>query len=117
MKNTTYLFKGLIFSALLFSLMVLLLAFLMQHLQWRDSVMLPLLVIVYCISSLCGSLYFSKHAKKRRFLWGIGFGTALFALYLAASFCLAPEAGVNTQRMLIFLASSLASGCLGGMLS
>ena len=116
-QNAMYLLKGLFLSALLFSLMVLLLALLMQKAQWGDSVLLPLLVVTFCLSSFLGSLYFSKHADKRRFLWGTGFGIAFFALYLILAFCLTPATDMDSNRVLTFLASALASGCLGGMLS
>jgi len=116
-QNSLYLLKGLFLSTFFFILLILFLAFLMQQTGWSDSVILPLLVIVFCLSTFLGSLYFAKHTDKRRFLWGILFGMAFFVLYLAAAFAITPPDVTDGSRLLTFLASSLASGCIGGMLS
>ena len=116
-QNIVYLFKGLLFSTLLMTALVFLLAFVMQQTQWQTSVMSPLLIVAYCLSTFTGSWYFSKHAEAKRFLWGIGFGAAFFVIYLIALFCITPVAAISMDRVLTFLAFGVIAGCVGGMLS
>lgn len=118
MKQTLiYLAKGLLFSSLLMVLATLFLAFLMMQSGWSDSVMFPLLILTFCLSAFLGGRYFAKHAETRRFLWGIGFGAAFFAVYVIVSYFLSSTGAPLSDNALTFLISSLASGCVGGMLS
>lgn len=116
-QNLMYLLKGLLFSTLLMTALVFLLAFVMQKTEWGDSVMSPLLIVAFCLSALVGGLYFAKHAEARRFLWGLGFGAAFFVIYLIALFSITPASAIGIDRVLTFLAFSLLSGCVGGMIS
>ena len=75
-QNAIYMLKALLFSALIFALATLLLAFLMMKTGWGDSVMFPMLIVFFCLAAFLGGRYFAKHAETRRFLWGIGFGAA-----------------------------------------
>lgn len=115
-QNAIYLLKGLLFSALILTLATLFLAFLMMKTGWNDPVMFPLLVVFFCLSAFLGARYFAKHAEARRFLWGIGFGAVFFVLYAAVTYFLSTN-GVLSNNAITFLISSLAAGCVGGMLS
>lgn len=118
MKQTLlYLLKGLLFSTLLMTLSVLFLAFLMMKTGWNDSVMFPLLIVFFCLASFIGGRYFAKHAQARRFLWGIAFGGAFFAVYLTTAYFLSSDAPELSGNTLTFLAAGLGAGCIGGMLS
>lgn len=118
MKQTgIYLCKGLLFSSLLMTLFLLLLAFLMMQTGWNDSVMFPLLITSFCLSSFIGGRYFAKHAQSRRFLWGILFGAVFFLLYLLVSYALSPQEAFFSDNTSMFLLCSLGLGCVGGMLS
>lgn len=116
-QNAVYLLKGLLFSTLLMSLATLLLALVMFKTGWGDSVMFPLLIVFFCLSAFVGGLYFAKHATARRFLWGIGFGAAFFVVYLAAVYFLSSDPILISDHTLLFLATALGGGCVGGMLS
>ena len=116
-QNIVYLLKGLLFSTILMALMVVLLAFVMFKAQLGDSTMSTLLVIAFCLSTFTGAWYFAKHAKAKRFLWGLGFALAFFCLYLLLTVSLSPDFHVQIERMITMLAFSLISGCVGGMLS
>lgn len=116
-QNAIYLLKGLLFSALIFILAVLFLAFLMMKTGWGDSVMFPVLIAFFCISALLGGRYFAKHAEARRFVWGIAFGAAFFVLYAVITYFLSPDGALLSDNAVTFLISSLAAGCVGGMLS
>jgi len=118
MKQTVvYLLKGLLFSTLLMAAFTLLLAFIMFKTQWGDSVMFSLLLITFCISAFIGGRYFAKHAQTRRFLWGVGFGAAFFAVYLATTYLLSSDGVFLSDNAMSFLIASLGAGCFGGMLS
>lgn len=116
-QNAIYLFKGLLFSALIFTLSTLLLAFLMMKTGWGDSVMFPVLIVFFCLAAFLGGRYFAKHAETRRFLWGIGFGVAFFVLYAIVTYFLSSDGAFLSDNATTFLISSLAAGCIGGMLS
>ena len=109
--------KGLLFSAILLTTLIFFLAFLMYKTQWNDSVISPLIIISYCLSAFIGSFYFAKHTEKRRFLWGLLFGTIFFLLYVAVILSFTFSSGFSTERLLTFFAFSLGAGCLGGMFS
>ena len=109
--------KGLLFSAILFTALLFFLAFLMYKTEWTDSVMSPLLIVAYCLSTFIGSFYFAKHTSKRHFLWGLFFGAIFFLVYLAVVLSLTFSSGFSIERLLTFFAFSLVAGCLGGMFS
>ena len=116
-QNLIYLAKGLLFSALALTLAILLLALLMMKTGWGDSVMFPMLIVFFCLSVFLGGRYFAKHAEARRFVWGIGFCAAFFVLYVIVTYFLSADCAFLSDNALTFLISSLAAGCVGGMLS
>lgn len=116
-QNIIYLLKGLLFSGITIVLSTLLLAFLMMKTGWGDSVMYPMLIVFFCLATFIGSRYFSKHAPSKRFIWGILFGTAFFALYLIVTYFLSENSSLFSENAMTFLFAAVGSGCIGGMLS
>ena len=116
-QNILYLVKGLLFSALILTLATLLLALLMMKTGWGDSVMFPMLIVFFCLAVFLGGRYFAKHAESRRFIWGIAFGAAFFMLYAVVTYFLSANGALFSDNAITFLISSLAAGCVGGMLS
>ncbi len=116
-QNVIYLLKGLFFSVLIMVPATLLLAFVMMKTGWGNSVMFPLLLVFFCFSAFLGGWYFARHAPSRRFLWGIGFGAAYFALYVAVTYFLSDSDALLSDNAFSFLAAALGAGCVGGMLS
>ena len=116
-QNILYLVKGLLFSALILTLATLLLALLMMKTGWGDSVMFPMLIVFFCLAVFLGGRYFAKHAESRRFIWGIAFGAAFFMLYAVVTYFLSANGALLSDNAITFLISSLATGCVGGMLS
>lgn len=116
-QNTIYLFKGLLFSTLIITLATLLLALLMMKTGWGDSVMYPMLIVFFCLATFLGGRYFAKHAPSKRFIWGILFGAAFFALYLIINYFLFDDTALLSENAMTFLLSAVGSGCIGGMLS
>ena len=116
-QNIIYLLKGLLFTALILTLSTLLLAFLMMKTGWSDSVLYPVLIAFFCLSVFIGGRYFAKHAESKRFLWGIWFGAAFFALYLIVNYTLSEDTGLLSENAMTFLIAAVGSGCVGGMSS
>ena len=116
-QNTIYLLKGLLFSTLIITLATLLLAFLMMKTGWGDSVMYPMLIAFFCLAAFIGGRYFAKHAPSKRFIWGILYGTAFFALYVLVTYFLSGNETVLSENAMTFLLAAIGSGCVGGMLS
>ncbi len=116
-QNLVYLFKGLLFSTILITIATLLLALVMMKTGWGDSVMFPLLIACFCLSSFIGGRYFAKHAESKRFIWGILFGTVFFALYLIINYFLSENTVLLSENAMTFLLAAVGAGCVGGMLS
>ena len=116
-QNCIYLLKGLLFSTLIITLATLLLAFIMMKTGWGDSVMYPMLIGCFCLASFIGGRYFAKHAPSKRFIWGILFGTAFFALYLIINYFLSDSTALLSENAMTFLLAAAGGGCVGGMLS
>ena len=114
-QNTIYLLKGLLFSSLILTLVILLLALLLMKTGWADTVIFPLLLTFFGIAALVGARYFAKHAPSKRFLWGILFGAAFFSLYLIVSALFSGNDTLISKNAMTFLLTALAGGCLGGM--
>jgi len=116
-QNLIYLLKGLFFSTLIIAASTLLLALLMMKTGWGDVVMYPMLIVCFCLAVFLGGRYFAKHAPSKRFLWGILFGAAFFALYLILNYFLSDSTSLLSENAMTFLFAAVGSGCAGGMLS
>jgi len=116
-QNTLYLLKGLLFSAVIITLATLALAYLMMKTGWGDSIMYPMLLVFFCLATFLGGRYFAKHAPSKRFIWGILFGTAFFALYLIVTYFISGSGTLLSENAMTFLLAAVGSGCVGGMLS
>lgn len=115
-QNVIYLLKGVLFSSLLMTCLIFLLALVLQLTGWSDSTISLLIILSFGLCGFLGGLYFAKHADKRRYLWGLLFGGTYFLVYLAASFLLSATVP-DLNQTLTMLACALGFGCLGGMLS
>ncbi len=116
-QNIIYLLKGLLFSALLFTLSCLLLAYAMMKTGVSDTTLFVFLLCTFSFSVFVGGRYFAKHANARRFLWGILFGAVVFGIYLFLTFCFSSGSSLLSGHSVYFLVTSLVAGCAGGMLS
>jgi putative membrane protein (TIGR04086 family) len=114
-QNAIYLLKGLLFSSLILTLVILLLALLLMKTGWADTVIFPLLLVFFGIATLVGARYYAKHTTSKRFLWGILFGAAFFSLYLVVSALTAGNDTLISENAMFFFLTSLVSGCIGGM--
>ncbi len=112
-----YLLKGLLFSSLITGLLLLLIALLMYKAGISESVASPMVVGAYILAALIGGFYFAKHAQSRRFLWGMLFGTAFYAVYLLIAACYGTLLSMGIGELASMLAFSVVAGMAGGMVS
>lgn len=97
-------------------IMLAILAGLLYKLQLGENVIEIGIIVVYVISSLLAGLFFSKGAKSRRFLWGMGAGAVYFLVICAVSIVLEPEFAFLSNSCITTLTICVGSGMLGGML-
>lgn len=116
-EKVVYLCKGLLFSSLITGILLLFVAFLMYKAGLSESVASPMVVGSYVLAALVGGFYFAKHAKSRRFFWGLGFGAAFFAVYLLVAACCGTLLAMGIGEIVSMLLFSLAAGMAGGMIS
>ncbi|MGN0505071.1 MAG: TIGR04086 family membrane protein [Lachnospiraceae bacterium] len=116
-EKIVYLCKGLLFSSLITGVLMLLVALFMYKAGISESIAAPLVVASYLLAAFVGGLYFAKHAKARRFLWGLLFGAAFYVVYLLVAACYGTIPSMKIGEAVLMLAFSLVAGMAGGMLS
>ena len=104
------LLKCLLGAYVITGLLLLLTAGLLYKCNLSEKVIDIAIIAIYVISSLLAGLFYSKGAKSRRFLWGMGAGVAYFLIICVLS--IEPVSNSSITTLLI----CLGSGMLGGML-
>lgn len=74
------------------------------------------IIAIYVISSLLAGLFYAKGASGRKFLWGMGAGTAYFLILSVLSMILEQNYTPLSNSCITTLLICLGSGMLGGML-
>ena len=103
------LLKCLLGAYVITGLLLLLTAGLLYKCNLSEKVIDIAIIAIYVISSLLAGLFYSKGAKSRRFLWGMGAGVAL-------SIAMEPDFAPVSNSSITTLLICLGSGMLGGML-
>lgn len=116
-EKVVYLLKGLLFSSLITGILLLLIAFLMYRTGLSESIAAPMVVAAYILGALIGGFYFARHAAARRFLWGLLFGVAFYAVYLLVAACYGTLLSMQITEMVSMLVFSVVAGMAGGMIS
>ena len=106
------LLKCLLGAYVITGLLLLLTAGLLYKCNLSEKVIDIAIIAIYVISSLLAGLFYSKGAKSRRFLWGMGAGVAYFLIICVLSIAMEPDFDSSITTLLI----CLGSGMLGGML-
>ncbi len=110
------LLKCLMASYVVTGIMLVILAGLLYKLQLGENIVEIGIIVIYVVSSMLAGLFFSKGAKSRRFMWGMGAGAAYFLIICAVSMALEPDFAVLSNSCITTLAICVGSGMLGGML-
>ena len=96
---------------------LMILAFLLYKFPLDESAVSIGIIIIYIFSTFLTSFICGKKCKKRKFLWGLGIGSAYFVILLLLSLLMNESVvslGTNVVTSLLICAGS---GMLGGMLA
>lgn len=115
-ERVSSLLKCLIAAYVVTGIMLAILAGLLYKFQLGENIVEIGIIVVYVVSSLLAGLFFSKGAKSRRFMWGMGAGAAYFLIICAVSVALEPNFEVLSNSCITTMAICVGSGMLGGML-
>lgn len=96
---------------------LLLLAFLLYKFPLTESGVNIGIILIYITSAFLSSFICGKKIKERKFLWGLGIGTAYFVILLLLSFLMNGEAANLGTNVFTALLICTGSGMLGGMLA
>ena len=109
--------KGLLVSYIVSAVLLLVLAFLLYKFRLPKAVIGAGITGVYVISTFIGGFLMGKHAKVKKFMWGLGIGIVYFLILIMIS--LIVNGGFQNLSGNLFLTMILcgAGGMLGGMLS
>ena len=99
------------------SLLLFLLAFLVQKLQWEQGMISIGISIVYFLSCFMGGFLAGKVQKTKKFVWGILLGMMYVLTMLAVTLIFQHGFHGSSGAFMINLLLCLGSGMLGGMLS
>lgn len=114
---TKILLRSILISYLLSAVLLLLLAFGLYRLKLPESQIRIFVFLIYAVSCVVGGFLAGKTAGVRRFLWGMLTGLIYFFLLFALSWAVNRTAPSDISHLTTILASCLAGGTLGGMLS
>ena len=109
--------RSLLISYLLSAILLLILAFGLYRLKFPESQIRTSVFFIYAISCMAGGFLAGKAAGTRRFFWGMLTGLLYFFLLFVLSTAINRSIPSDTAHIMTILASCLAGGTLGGMLS
>lgn len=109
--------KALFLSYAVTGILLLILAFLLYKMGLGESQINLGILVIYIVSCLVGGFYMGKKAENRRFLWGMGAGSAYAVLLWAVTFFTEHQTGRDLKENLLMFFLCLIGGTLGGMLS
>ena len=96
---------------------LLLLALLLYKFPLTESAVNIGIILIYVASTFLSSFICGRKIKERKFLWGLGIGTAYFVILLLLSFLINGEAANLGTNVFTALLICTGSGMLGGMLA
>lgn len=111
------LFRALVLSFLVTTVILLALAFVMVKVQPESSQIRLAVLAVYAAATLVGGWYAGRKAERRKFLWGLLNGLLYFVLLTLASGIASQGIRSEPAHFMVVLALCAAGGMLGGMVS
>ena len=109
--------KCLLFSYILTTILLLLLAFLLYKLQWKERIISIAIIVIYCAATFFAGFMAGKMAHNRKFLWGLLIGGAYFLVLVVISLAVNKTMGLQGNSFLTTLILCTGGGMLGGMVS
>ncbi len=98
-------------------LLILVLAFLVQKLQWEQGVISIGISMVYILSCFVGGFFAGKVQKTKKFIWGLLLGLMYLLSMLVVTFIFKHGFHGSSGVFMTNLLLCVGSGMLGGMLS
>lgn len=109
--------KGMLFSYIITTLMLLLLSLLMLKLELPSAVISGGINLAYIASCFVGGLFVGKKLQQKKFLWGLVMGALYFMVLLIVCLMMNSNTSLPLGSLLtVFIICGL-SGMLGGMIS
>lgn len=110
------LFKCLMAAYVITGVLLMITAGLLYKFNLEEKVVDICIIVIYVISSLLMGLLYSKGAKNRRFLWGMGAGFVYFLIICIISSVVEPEFSFVSSSCITTFLICIGSGTLGGMI-
>lgn len=110
-------FMFLLFAYAITTVGLMVLAFLLYKFSLDESAVNIGVIVIYVLSAFLASFVCGKKCKTRKFVWGLGIGSAYFAVLFLLSLIMDSSVvnpGSNAVTSLLICAGS---GMLGGMLA
>ena len=109
--------KALLAAYVVTGILLIILALALYKFELNEGAVTAGVTAVYLISTFTGGHDVGKHAKVRRFLWGIVLGILYFALLLLVTVGIYRTFHGNSTEILVTFALCAGGGMAGGMIS
>lgn len=116
-QRITFILKCLLFSYLLTTGLLLLLALMLYRFQLSEKIVSVSIIAIYIIVTFLAGFIAGKREGNRKFLWGLFMGAMYFIILLLISLGVNHGIGNTTSNFLTVLMLCAGSGMLGGMVS
>lgn len=113
----TFILKCLLFSYLLTTGLLLLLALMLYRFGLSEQIVSICIIAIYVIVTFLAGLIAGKREGNRKFLWGLLIGTLYFLVLLIVSLMVNHGMSSITGNFFTVLMLCAGSGMLGGMVS
>ena len=113
----TFILKCLLFSYLLTTGLLLLLALMLYRFGLSEQIVSICIIAIYVIVTFLAGLIAGKREGNRKFLWGLLIGTLYFLVLLIVSLMVNYGMSSITGNFFTVLMLCAGSGMLGGMVS
>lgn len=112
-----WMLKALLTAYVITGILLLLLAMALYRLELNEKSVSAAVIAIYVLSTLVGGIVIGKLAKIRRFLWGLGLGSAYFILLLLITLGVYHTLSGDGIHLLTTFILCTAGGMAGAMIS
>lgn len=109
--------KCLLFSYIVTTILLFLLAFLLYKLQWKESVVAVAIIVIYVAATFFAGFLAGKKMQSRKFLWGLMMGGAYFLVLAVLSLAVNKTMGLQGTDFATTFFLCAGGGMFGGMVS
>lgn len=112
-----FLLKSLLFSYILTTGLLLLLAFFLFKFELSERPVAVAIIAIYVVATLFAGFVTGKKLQNRKFLWGLLMGVAYFVVLAVVSLAVKQSPDTLGDSFFTTLALCAGGGMLGGMIS